>query len=53
MEALKVMSNFDVAIRMLFEGKALWSDEIPWYYIPKWLSMAIPVFILAGFVLFF
>ena len=53
LEALKVMSNFDVAIRMLFEGKALWSDEIPWYYIPKWLSMAIPVFILAGFVLFF
>lgn len=51
--ALKVMSNFDVAIRMLFEGKALWSDEIPWYYIPKWLSMAIPVFVLAGFVLFF
>ena len=29
LEALKVMSNFDVAIRMLFEGKALWSDEIP------------------------
>jgi len=53
LEALKVMSNFDVAIRMLFEGKALWSDEIPWYYIPKWLSMAIPVFILIGFVLFF
>jgi len=53
LEALKVMSNFDVAIRMLFEGKALWSDEIPWYYIPKWLGMAIPVFVLTGFVLFF
>jgi tetratricopeptide (TPR) repeat protein len=53
LSALKVMSNFDVAIRMLFEGRALWSDEIPWYYIPKWLSMAIPISVLVGFVLFF
>lgn len=52
LDALRVMSNFDVAIRMLFEGRALWSDEIPWYYIPKWLGMAIPVAVLIGLVLF-
>jgi len=53
LSALKVMSNFDVAIRMLFEGRELWSDEIPWYYIPKWLSMAIPISVIVGFILFF
>ena len=51
LNALKEMENFQTAIRMLFEGRALWSDEIPWYYIPKWLSIALPLFILAGIVL--
>lgn len=51
--ALKEMENFQTAIRMLFEGRALWSDEIPWYYIPKWLGIALPLFILAGIGLFF
>lgn len=52
LSALKIMSNFDYAIRMLFEGHALWSDEIPWYYIPKWLGMAIPLSVIIGLVLF-
>ncbi len=52
LNALKIMSNFDYAIRMLFEGHALWSDEIPWYYIPKWLGMAIPLSVIIGLVLF-
>lgn len=50
LKALKEMENFQTAIRMLFEGRALWSDEIPWYYIPKWLSIALPLFILTGIV---
>jgi len=50
--ALKEMENFQTAIRMLFEGRALWSDEIPWYYIPKWLMIALPLFILGGLGLF-
>lgn len=52
LEALKIMSNFDYAIRMLFEGHALWSDEIPWYYIPKWLGMAIPLSVIIGLIMF-
>jgi len=50
--ALREMENFQTAIRMLFEGRALWSDEIPWYYIPKWLGIALPLFILLGLILF-
>lgn len=52
LEALSEMSNFSTGIRMLFEGQHLWSDELPWYYIPKWMLIASPVFILLGSILF-
>lgn len=52
LKALGEMENFQTAIRMLFEGRALWSDEIPWYYIPKWLIIAIPLFIHVGIICF-
>lgn len=51
-KALSEMSNFSTSIRMLFEGKHLWSDELPWYYIPKWISIASPIFVLLGVLLF-
>ncbi len=50
--ALSEMSNFSTSIRMLFEGKHLWSDELPWYYIPKYFSIATPIVILIGALLF-
>ncbi len=46
--ALKEMSNFSTSIRMLFEGDHLWSDELPWYYIPKWFVIGMPLFLLSG-----
>ncbi len=51
-KALSEMSNFSIGIRMLFEGDHLWSDELPWYYIPKWILISAPLFILAGLGLF-
>ena len=51
-KALSEMSNFSTSIRMLFEGEHLWSDELPWYYIPKWVLISAPLYILAGIVLF-
>ncbi len=51
-KALGEMSNFSTSIRMLFEGKHMWSDELPWYYIPKWISIASPVFVLLGALAF-
>lgn len=52
LKALGEMSNFSTSIRMLFEGKHLWSDELPWYYIPKWISIASPMFVLGGALAF-
>lgn len=51
-KALGEMSNFSTSIRMLFEGDHMWSDELPWYYIPKWISIASPIFVLLGAALF-
>ncbi|NRB52155.1 MAG: glycosyltransferase [Saprospiraceae bacterium] len=51
-KALGEMSNFSTSIRMLFEGEHLWSDELPWYYIPKWISIASPIFVLLGALVF-
>lgn len=48
LNALSEMTNFSTAIQMLFEGKHLWSDELPWHYIPKWQMMAAPLAVLAG-----
>jgi len=49
--ALSEMQNFSTSIRMLFEGDHYWSDELPWYYIPKWILISAPLFMLIGFVL--
>ncbi len=52
LKALGEMSNFSTGIRMLFNGEHLWSDELPWYYIPKWIGISAPLFLLAGLILF-
>lgn len=52
LEALGEMSNFDYGIQMLYAGKHLWSDQLPWYYIPKWILMAAPIAVLIGAALY-
>lgn len=52
-EAFTLMSNFDIAIRQLFEGTTQWSDLLPWYYTPKYILMTIPIAVIIGVVLFF
>ncbi|MCS6990999.1 MAG: glycosyltransferase [Chitinophagales bacterium] len=49
--ALREMTNFSMGIRVLFEGRHLMSDEIPWYYIPKWIGITTPLVVLFGFAL--
>ena len=48
--ALGEMSNFSTGIRMIFEGEHIMSDNIPWYYIPKWMMISMPLIVLAGFI---
>lgn len=46
------MTNFDVFNAIdLFEGRWLNRWEIPWYFVPKWILISTPLFILSGIVL--
>lgn len=51
--ALSLMTNFDIAIRQVFEGIMLWSDKVPWYYELKWLYISMPLFIVPGLIFSF
>lgn len=44
--ALKEMAHFDTNIRVLFNGQSMFSNEVPWNYIPTWLWITTPIIIL-------
>jgi len=48
LESLSEMTNFSTGIRMLWGGEHLWSDQLPWYYIPTWLAISSPIVVLLG-----
>jgi len=50
-DAMKMMSNISVALRVMFEGKIIWSDSLPSSYIPKSMIISIPLMVIGGFVL--
>ncbi|NVN95431.1 MAG: hypothetical protein HXX18_09140 [Bacteroidetes bacterium] len=52
-KALSDMTNFAVSLRQIFEGKQVWSDNVPWYYLSKYILITIPIIVIFGFVLFF
>lgn len=51
LESLKMMSNIEVSLRVLFNGSIHWSDKLPWFYIPKFILISVPAIILLGFIL--
>lgn len=48
LEALDLMTNFSISLRQLFEGKIVWSDNLPWYYALKYMLITIPIYIFIG-----
>jgi len=50
LEALKVMSSYPIQIRLIFEGHRIDTAELPWYYLLKWLSIGLPLYLLIGFI---
>jgi len=50
-EALRMMANISVAIKVLFDGSIIWSNRLPWHYIAMNILYTVPVVLLAGFVL--
>ena len=51
-KSYQVMSQFPTTIRQLFEGKMEWSDLMPWYYLPKYMAITIPLIVFAGLAAF-
>jgi tetratricopeptide (TPR) repeat protein len=45
------MSQFSTPINMLFNDNTVYSDNVPWYYIPQWLLISTPLIILLGIFL--
>jgi hypothetical protein len=52
-ESYRVMAHFPDTFRQIFEGKVMWSDNMPWYYLLKSMGITIPLVVISGFVLFF
>ena len=52
LESLQVMEHYKVSIRQIFEGEWLWSTQLPWYYLPKWLLISTPEYIIFGLAVF-
>lgn len=48
--ALQKFSDFEIAIRVLFDGTNVKSDQTPWIYPVKWIAYTVPLAALVGFV---
>jgi glycosyltransferase involved in cell wall biosynthesis/tetratricopeptide (TPR) repeat protein len=50
LETLKIMSHFFTPLSMIFDGEKIMNNEVPWYYIPRWISITAPIIFLVGLV---
>ena len=51
LKAFQTFSNFAGGeSKILFEGHMISSTHLPWYYIPKWIGITAPLFVLAGLI---
>ncbi len=48
-ESLQMMEHFATNLRQIFEGGNIFSTEAPWYYLPKYMLISIPIVVLIGF----
>lgn len=51
-ESLKLMSNFQVQIKTLFEGEMMFSQNPKWYYEFKWISITSPIIVILSAIAF-
>ncbi len=47
-EALIQIHHYPTTLRQLFDGKLYWSEFFPWYYLPEYMLITIPLVVLAG-----
>ena len=53
LESLKVMANFSVQLKTLFEGEMMYSQTPKWYYEFKWIGITSPIIVILSCILFF
>ena len=53
LEAFQAMSHFESLLRQLFEGVFIYSDGLPWYYLPKLILLTTPIAVFVGAILYF
>ncbi|GHT46266.1 hypothetical protein AGMMS49965_23730 [Bacteroidia bacterium] len=46
--SFKTASHFNVNLFQIFEGKTIWSDNLPWYYTLKYIGITSPIAVLLG-----
>ncbi|MGE4586890.1 MAG: tetratricopeptide repeat protein [Mangrovibacterium sp.] len=51
-ESYRLMTRFPTIVRQIFEGRFIWSDQLPWYYLPKYMLITIPLGVFGGLFLF-
>jgi len=51
-KSYQVMIHYPITIRQIFEGNFDWSDFHPWYYLPKYMAITIPIVVFSGIVAF-
>lgn len=49
-KSYQVMTSFPTTVRQIFNGHFDWSDFHPWYYLPKYMLITIPLITFAGLV---
>jgi tetratricopeptide (TPR) repeat protein len=50
--SMKILTNYAVTLRQVFDGKILWSDHMPWYYLSKYIFITTPLIVITGIILF-
>ena len=52
LESLQAMTNIQITLRVLFEGRYRPNNAMPWYYELKWICISNPLIVLIGVALF-
>ena len=50
LRTLAELSNFDWNYNVFFDGRQIPATELPWTYLPKWVLLTMPEFVLLGLV---
>jgi hypothetical protein len=50
-QALKTLSAFHTKYPVLYEGKTIFSNQLPWHYLPKYLLITTPPLLLLFFII--